>query len=337
MLTTPPSDDSDHRVWLDPSDTFVRRHIGPDDIEIRDMLTVVGCASIDELIEEAVPSTIRLDRPLNLLDPLTEFEAITDLRRMAKKNRVFRSCIGMGYYGTITPNVILRNVLENPGWYTQYTPYQAEIAQGRLEALLNFQTMISDLTALPIANASLLDEGTAAGEAMAMCVTITGGSGAGRDTFIVADDCHPQTIAVVDSRAGVIGVDVVVVPVDDLTDAVAAHADRLIGVLLQYPGTDGEIRDWRTVAEATHNAGGRLVVATDLLALTVLTPPGEWGADIAVGSSQRFGVPMGYGGPHAAFLATHEEHVRKMPGRLIGVSRDQHGNTAYRMAIQTRE
>jgi glycine dehydrogenase len=337
MLTTPPSADSDHRGWLDPSDTFVRRHIGPDEIEIRDMLAVVGCESIDELIEEAVPSTIRLDRPLNLLEPFTEFEAIADLRRMAKKNRVFRSCIGMGYYGTITPNVILRNVLENPGWYTQYTPYQAEIAQGRLEALLNFQTMISDLTALPIANASLLDEGTAAGEAMVMCVTITGGAAKGRDTFVVADDCHPQTIAVVESRAGVIGVDVVVVPFNELADAVATHADRLIGVLLQYPGTDGDIRDWRDVAAATHDVGGRIVVATDLLALTVLTPPGEWGADIAVGSSQRFGVPMGYGGPHAAFLATHEEHVRKMPGRLIGVSRDLHGNTAYRMAIQTRE
>jgi len=323
--------------WLDVGDVFVDRHNGPDAASIDTMLGVIGCESLDDLIDQSVPAGIRMDRPLDLDGALTEHEVLVELRSLADRNRIFRSCIGMGYSGTITPTVILRNVLENPGWYTQYTPYQAEIAQGRLEALLNFQTMVSDLTGLPVANASLLDEATAAGEAMTMCITLSGGPAKGRDAFIVCDDCHPQTIAVVQSRAAVLDVDVIVVTADELLASVETYGARLMGALVQYPATDGLIRDLRDVADAVKTVGGTMVAATDLLALTLLTPPGEWGADIAVGSSQRFGVPMGYGGPHAAFLATHETHVRKMPGRLIGVSRDAHGNPAYRMAIQTRE
>ena len=252
------------------------------------------------------------------------------LRARASRNQVYRSFIGMGYHGCLVPGVIQRNVLENPGWYTQYTPYQAEIAQGRLEALLNFQTMVADLTALPLANASLLDEATAAAEAMHMCHALAKGD---RHGFFVADDCHPQTIAVVKTRAVPLGIAVEVGP--------AASADftsgRLFGVLLQYPGTDGRIVDYAPIVGQAHEGGAMVAVATDLLALTLLRAPGEFGVDIAVGSSQRFGVPMGFGGPHAAFLATRDEHKRQMPGRIVGVSKDAEGRPAYRLALQTRE
>ena len=320
---------------LNPTDTFVRRHIGPGADDVRQMLETIGAGSLEELVAETVPASIRAAKPLELagLPPdreLGEGEMLDSLRRMVSKNRVFRSWLGMGYYGCITPGVIQRNILENPGWYTQYTPYQAEIAQGRLEALLNFQTMVADLTGLPIANASLLDEGTAAAEAMHMCFGLSNGK---RNAFFVAEDCHPQTIAVVKTRAGAFGMEVRVGDPQELDFS----AEDLFGVLLQYPATDGRVLDYGPLAERAHAAGVRVVVAADLLSLTLLRAPGEFGADVAVGSAQRFGVPMGYGGPHAAFLATRDEFKRQLPGRVIGVSRDRHGKTALRMAMQTRE
>jgi len=320
------------------SDTFTFRHIGPDWSEISEMLEVIGCSSLDELIDQTIPASIRQRDPLTLDGPAAdgrgEYELLEELRAISSKNQVFRSYIGMGYFGTITPPVIGRNILENPGWYTQYTPYQAEISQGRLEALLNFQTMVSDLTGLPIANASLLDEATAAAEAMAMCANITN-----RSRFLVAANCHPQTIEVVRTRAGSLGIEI------ELFDPTAADSsspaiDTAAGVLVQYPTTDGRIEAYDELCDRVHAEGGLMVVATDLLALTLIRPPSEFGrdgADIAIGSAQRFGVPMGYGGPHAAFMACKDKYVRKMPGRLIGVSHDVHGDTAYRMAIQTRE
>jgi len=315
---------------LAPSDTFVPRHIGPDDEDIRAMLATLGLPSIGALIDETIPEAIRSRKGLSLPEPRGEQELLDDLRAMARRNEIFRSFIGMGYHGCITPAVIQRNVLENPGWYTAYTPYQPEIAQGRLEALINFQTMVADLTALPLANASLLDEATAAAEAMQMCHAV---ARAGRGGFFVAEDCHPQTIAVVQTRARPRGIQVHVGPLA----AIQPEAQNLFGVLVQHPTTDGRILDYEELAGRCHAAGALLVAATDLLALTLLRPPGEFGADIAVGSSQRFGVPMGFGGPHAAFLATKDEHRRQMPGRLIGVSRDAEGRPAYRMALQTRE
>ncbi|MGI9015094.1 MAG: aminomethyl-transferring glycine dehydrogenase [Phycisphaerales bacterium] len=315
-------------AWLEPSDTFVHRHIGPDEADIAAMLAVVGASTLDELTDQTIPASIRLDHRLHLDPPQTEFALIERLREMSKKNMVYRSFIGMGYARTITPPVIQRNILENPGWYTQYTPYQAEIAQGRLEALINFQTMVADLTGLPLANASLLDEATAAAEALVMCSRIAGEE----KSWFVSTHCHPQTIEVVRTRARSMGI---AVKVGDEAD-VESFAG-VAGVLLQYPASDGEVIDYRECVERAHAEGTQVVMATDLLACTLITPPGEVGADIAVGSSQRFGVPMGFGGPHAAFLATREEHARKMPGRIIGVSRDVHGNPAYRMAIQTRE
>jgi glycine dehydrogenase len=318
---------------LQPTDTFVRRHLGSgeaDDPDIREMLDTIGADSLERLVGETVPESIRLSGRFSLSHlpddrSLGERETLAILRGIAANNRVFRSFLGMGYYGCLVPGVIQRNILENPGWYTQYTPYQAEISQGRLEALLNYQTLVADLTGLPVANASLLDEGTAAAEAMHMCVD------GKRGTFFVAADCHPQTIEVVKTRAGAIGVEVRV------GDAESLDFEDVFGILLQYPATDGRIRDYSEIAERAHQAKAMVVVATDLLALTLLRPPGEIGADIAVGSSQRFGVPMGYGGPHAAFLAARDEHKRQLPGRVIGVSRDRHGKTAYRMALQTRE
>ena len=315
---------------LEPLDTFVHRHIGPSEADVEAMLDVVGVESLDALTDETVPCSIRLDRSLDLGPARGENELLEELRRITSKNRVARSFIGQGYYGCITPPVIQRNILENPGWYTQYTPYQAEISQGRLEALLVFQTMVSDLCALPIANASLLDEGTAAAEAMAMCYA----AGRKKKTgFFIAGDCHPQTVAVIEGRAKPIGVKV------DLGSlgAIDFDNDNLCGVLLQCPSTDGRIFDYSDFVRRAHDAGALVVVATDLLALTLMTPPGELGADIAIGSSQRFGVPMGFGGPHAAFLATTEKYVRQLPGRLIGVSRDARGASAFRMALQTRE
>ena len=316
---------------LQPTDTFVRRHLGPSGDEIRQMLDTVGAASLDALVDETVPESIRLHGRFSLSwlpdgRSLGESETLDLLRGIATKNRVFRSFLGMGYYGCLVPGVIQRNILENPGWYTQYTPYQAEISQGRLEALLNYQTMVADLTGLPMSNASLLDEGTAAAEAMHMCAASADGS-----VFLVADDCHPQTIEVVKTRASALGVEVRV------SNPEGFDFEGAFGVLVQYPSTDGRIRDWSGLVERAHQAKALVVMATDLLALTMLRPPGEMGADIAVGSAQRFGVPMGYGGPHAAFLSTRDEHKRQLPGRVIGVSRDRHGRQAYRMSLQTRE
>ena len=315
---------------LAPLDTFPRRHLGLTDSDIHEMLGTLGLSSLDALINTTVPGSIRQRQPLHLASHRSEQEVLVELRNLATQNTVSRSFIGMGYYDCMTPPVILRNVLENPAWYTQYTPYQAEIAQGRLEALLNFQTMVTDLTGLPLANASLLDEATAAAEAMSMCRAIVGSGG---ETFFVAEDCHPQTIAVIQTRAKPLGVTVLV------GNPMTAdfEKEKVFGVLVQYPTTDGVIRDYQNVAAQVHETGALVVVATDLLALTLLRPPGQFGADIAVGSSQRFGVPLGLGGPHAAFISTKEEYKRQMPGRMVGVSRDTRGRIAYRLALQTRE
>src|SRR5947209_3701761 len=289
-------------------------------------------ASLDEFIDSVVPADIRLGRPLALPPGRTEREVLQALRGLAAQNQLYRSYIGMGYYHSFTPQVIQRNIVENPGWYTAYTPYQPEIAQGRLEALLNFQTMVADLTALPITNASLLDEATAAAEAMHLTEAVARPPAGVTPVFMIADGCHPQTIAVVRTRAEARGVQTVVADPTGFE-----FRPGVIGALLQYPTTDGKIEDYRAVCERAHAVGALVTVATDLLALTLLKPPGEWGADIAVGNSQRFGVPMGYGGPHAAFFATREEHKRYVPGRIIGVSRDVGGRPALRMALQTRE
>jgi glycine dehydrogenase len=292
------------------------------------MLGYIGYESLDALGKASVPQAIQLDRELDLPGARGEHEFLVELKRIAEKNEIWRSYIGLGYHGCITPPVIARNILENPGWYTQYTPYQAEIAQGRLEALLTYQTMVSDLCALPIANSSLLDEGTAAAEAMTMCKSVNRKNKSG--TFFISDLCHPQTIEVIKTRAKPLGIEIEVGNVDQFDgDAFA--------LLVQYPATDGTIRDYRTVAEAAHGRNTMVVAATDLLALVKLVPPGDWGADVAVGNSQRFGVPMGYGGPHAAFLATKDEFKRQIPGRIIGISHDRYGNPALRMALQTRE
>jgi glycine dehydrogenase len=322
--------DTQDRSPLAPSDTFVERHIGPREHEIGDMLASLGLQSLDELAQRVIPPEIALAGGLDLPAPRGEREVLDELRALARRNEVLRSCIGMGYHDCITPPVIERNVLENPGWYTQYTPYQAEIAQGRLEALLTFQTMVSDLTALPLANASLLDEATAAAEAMTMCHAVTRRA---RHGFYVADHCHPQTIAVVRTRAAQLGIEVHV----GALERIDFEALGLFGALVQYPDTRGALRDHCDLARAAHAAGALLVVATDLLALTLATPPGEMGADVAVGSAQRFGVPLGFGGPHAAFLAARDEFKRQVPGRIVGVSRDERGKPAYRLALQTRE
>jgi glycine dehydrogenase len=309
---------------------FAQRHIGPDEFSQQQMLTALGYASLDDLTSAALPAGLAVAKPLVLPDPLPEDQALAALRELAAQNTVLRSMIGLGYYDTITPPVIRRNVLESPAWYTAYTPYQPEISQGRLEALLNFQTMIEDLTGLPVAGASMLDEATAAAEAMAMCFSVHEHN---RKRFFVDQGCHPQTIAVVKTRAAALGIEVTVGDHRTKPDGAA----DLCGCLVQYPTTDGRLDDLRELATRCHEHNILVVAATDLLALTLITPPGEWGADIAVGSAQRLGVPMGFGGPHAAFIATKDEYVRKMPGRIIGVSKDSHGNPAYRMAIQTRE
>ncbi|HMG18311.1 MAG TPA: aminomethyl-transferring glycine dehydrogenase [Gemmatimonadales bacterium] len=312
-------------------DLFQERHIGPSADDQAAMLSTLGYDSLDAFIDAVVPSDIRLREPLRIPAAKTEQDVLEELRQLAAQNQVFRSYLGMGYHDCFTPTVIQRNVLENPGWYTAYTPYQAEIAQGRLEALLNFQTMVSDLTGLDVANASLLDEATAAAEAMHLTEAAT--KHAGKLAYLVDAGCHPQTIAVVRTRATVRGIDVVVADPSSFD----FQQGNVIGALIQYPATDGAIRDYRPLCEAAHAAGALVTVATDLLALTLLTPPGEWGADIAVGNSQRFGVPLGYGGPHAAFFATRDEFKRLLPGRIIGVSKDRAGRTALRMALQTRE
>jgi glycine cleavage system P protein (glycine dehydrogenase) len=312
-----------------PTDTFVRRHVGPGAAEEKAMLASLGYATLDALIADTVPESIRTKRELSMPSSRGESEFLAELRALASKNQVFRSFLGMGYHGTLTPGVILRNVMENPGWYTQYTPYQAEISQGRLEALLNFQTMVADLTGLPFANASMLDEATAAAEAMHMCHDLA----PKLSGFFVAEDCHPQTIEVVRTRARALGIDVVVG--DPAT--FDPKSRPVCGALVQYPATDGRIADYAPFAEKVHAAGAFLCVAADPLALTLLRPPAEFGADIALGSTQRFGVPLGYGGPHAAYLATKEEFKRSMPGRVIGVSKDSRGKPAMRLALQTRE
>src|SRR5687767_1002839 len=312
------------------ADSFVPRHIGPNETEVAAMLAALGYDSLDALIDAAVPESIRLRRPLAIHTQRTEYEALGRLRTIASANRVLRSYLGLGYHDCITPPVIQRNVLENPGWYTAYTPYQAEIAQGRLEALLNFQTMVMDLTGLEIANASLLDEGTAAAEGMAMAYAVKGKPG--RETFFVSSECHPQTIDVVRTRARARGITVVV------GDHRTYHfGPDVFGALVAYPATDGGVYDYRGLVETLHAAGAVVAVVADLLSLALLTPPGEWGADVVVGNSQRFGVPMGFGGPHAAFFATRDEYKRQLPGRIIGVSRDSDGRPALRMALQTRE
>jgi glycine dehydrogenase len=335
---------------LQPTDTFVRRHLGPQEEEVRQMLQVLGVASLEDLVRETVPAAIRLGRRLTLAGlpddrELGEREVLQALRGLVGRNQVYRSFLGMGYHDCIVPGVIQRNILENPGWYTQYTPYQPEISQGRLEALLNFQTLVADLTGLPVANASLLDEATAAAEAMHMCLALASGD---RKVFLVSSGCHPQTLAVVRTRAEAIGVTVRELALPDggggeagsaaaVPELPELAADEVAGVLVQYPTSDGRVLDYARLAEQAHAHGALVVVAADLLALTLLRPPGELGADIAVGSAQRFGVPLGYGGPHAAFLATHERYKRQIPGRIIGASRDAQGKVAYRMAMQTRE
>jgi glycine dehydrogenase len=314
--------------FLAHSDQFVRRHIGPNDKETGEMLALLGHKNLDDLIDAAVPKIIRAQKKLNLPAARSEFDALAELKRVASENKVFRSFIGQGYYDTITPPVIQRNVLENPGWYTQYTPYQAEISQGRLESLLNFQTMVTDLTALDIANASLLDESTACAEAMTLSARLRDG----RNVFFISENCHPQNIEVIQTRAQALGIELVIGNHETFV-----FSEKVFGALVQYPDTFGTIHDFSGFAEKAHAAGAMLTVATDLLALTLIKPPGEFGADIAVGSAQRFGVPLGYGGPHAAFFATRDEFKRHMPGRIIGVSKDSRGKPALRLALGTRE
>ncbi len=309
---------------------FKSRHIGSNPEQIKEMLKTLACSSLDELSNKTVPDNIKLNQALNISSALSESEVILELAKIACENKIFRSYLGQGYSDTITPAVILRNILENPGWYTQYTPYQAEIAQGRLEALLNFQTMICDLTALPISNASLLDEGTAAAEAMMLAYRMKGSDE--KNVFLIASDCHDHVIDVVRTRSLPLGI------VADVCEIETATIPKnCFGVLVQYPNTVGEIKDYQELANKVHAQEALVIAACDLLSLTLIKPPGEWGADVAVGNTQRFGVPLGFGGPHAAFFATKDEYKRDMPGRLVGVSQDARGKTAYRLALQTRE
>jgi len=308
--------------------TFTARHIGPSQADVTAMLETIGQKSLDTLIEAVVPSAIRSSEPLTIGDSKTERELLDELKTIADQNVLMKSYLGMGYHDCITPPVIQRNILENPGWYTQYTPYQAEISQGRLEALLNYQTMVCDLTALPIANASLLDEATAAAEAMAMTHRLSKGS----NTFLVSNSCHPQVIAVVQTRAAPLGININLNDHEDFD-----FTEDVFGCLVQYPDTNGAIHNFRHLCIAAHEQSAYVIMAADIMSLALLTPPGELGADVAVGSAQRFGVPMGYGGPHAAYFAATEQFKRLIPGRLIGVSADCHGQQAYRMALQTRE
>lgn len=315
--------------WMAPCDKFLYRHVGPEPSEIQTMLRACSFKDIDDMITKAVPEDIRVRKLPHIDEALTESEVLKRLQKLGSRNQIFRSYIGMGYYGTLTPTAIKRNVLENPGWYTPYTPYQAEIAQGRMESLLNFQTMVQDLTMLPIANASLLDEATAGAETLSMCFSALNQK---RKEFLLDSHCHPQTIALVLTRAKYLGVTVHVQPWEEFE-----FNKNVCGCLVQYPDTYGEIHDISPVVKAAHDQGALVACATDLLAMTMVKSPGEFGADIAVGSAQRFGVPLGYGGPHAAFMACTDALVRRLPGRLIGVTRDVHGNRSYRLALQTRE
>lgn len=313
---------------------FSARHIGPRESDVKEMLSAIGVNSIDELINQTIPSKIRLKKELNLDKPLTEFEYLNHIKDLSSKNKLFKSYIGLGYYNTILPSVIKRNIFENPGWYTAYTPYQAEISQGRLEALLNFQTMVLDFTGMEIANASLLDEGTAAGEAMIMAYANRSkeAKAAGANQFFVSDKCLPQTISVLKTRSTPLNIELIIGDFNTFE-----FTDKVYGALLQYPDVTGQINDYAAFTTKAHNNGSLVIVAADLLSLALLTPPGEWGADVVVGSTQRFGVPMGFGGPHAAYFATKDEYKRTMPGRIIGISIDEKGNRALRMALQTRE
>jgi glycine dehydrogenase len=316
------------------TDNFVCRHNGPSAAETEKMLEKIGVTSLDQLIDETIPSGIRMKEPLDLPRGLNEYEFLSHLKEVASRNKLFKSFIGLGYYNTILPGVILRNILENPGWYTAYTPYQAEISQGRLEALLNFQTVICDLTAMPVANASLLDEGTAAAEAMIMLFNSRDRDAVkrGAHQFFVSEDLFPQTIDVIRTRAVPLGIDLVIAHHEKFV-----FTDQIFGAIVQYPNQSGAVTDYRKFTETAHSHKVPVAVAADLMSLVLLTPPGEWGADVVFGSTQRFGIPMGYGGPHAAYFATREEFKRQMPGRIIGVSVDANGNRALRMALQTRE
>lgn len=321
------------QVSLTQKEHFESRHHGKNQTNLKEMLETVKVSSVDQLIDETVPSKIRLKKPLNLPGAMSEAEFLSSFKSIASKNKIFKSYIGQGYYDTHTPNVILRNILENPAWYTAYTPYQAEIAQGRLEMLFNFQTMIADLTGMEIANASLLDEGTAAAEAMSMFYGNRKGGKKNAETFLIADNCFGQTIDVVIGRAKPIGVSIEVLPEDEID----VTREDVYAILLQNPGKNGEIKDYTALIESAHEYGIQVAVATDLLACAILKPAGEMGADVVLGTSQRFGVPMGFGGPHAAFFAVKDQYKRQIPGRIIGQSIDREGNNAYRMALQTRE
>ncbi len=313
---------------------FSRRHLGVNETELKAMLDTIGVENLDTLINQTVPASIRLNKELNLPEALSEHEYLQHLKKTGSKNKVFKSYIGQGYYGTITPSVILRNVFENPGWYTQYTPYQAEIAQGRLEGLLNYQTMVSDLTGFPIANASLLDEGTAAAEAMTMFFSVKNKKAKDEpaNEFFVSDKVFQQTIDVLMTRAAPLDLKVIVGDWKTFKPS-----KKTFGVLLQYPDKQGSVEDYRAFVEKMKAEEIYVTVAADILSLALLKPPGEWGADCAVGNTQRLGVPMGYGGPHAAYFATKDDYKRIIPGRIIGVSVDMQGNRALRMALQTRE
>ena len=316
---------------LELLDVFEPRHIGPSPADVEAMLTALEVKKLDELIAQVVPDAIQMPETLDLPDPLSETELLDDLAELSGQNKLFRSFIGMGYHETLTPGVILRNIMENPGWYTQYTPYQAEIAQGRMEALLNFQTMVIDLTGMQIANCSLLDEATAAAEAMALSIAARPRKSTA-NRYFVSEDCHPQTIDTVIGRAEPLGIEIVVGSHTEV-----ALDENFFGALLQYPTTSGTVLSYDDFVSAVHEVGGLVTVAADILSLTLLRPPGEFGADIVVGNTQRFGVPLGYGGPHAAFLATIDKYKRLIPGRIIGVSVDSDGNPAMRLAMQTRE
>jgi len=313
-----------------PTDQFLHRHLGPREVELGDMLRTVGCSSLDELVQKTVPAHIIRDKPLNMEPSMSESEALNKIREITSKNTVNKSLIGMGFYETMTPGVVLRNMLENPGWYTAYTPYQAEVSQGRLQSLLNFQTMVADLTGMAVSNASLLDESTACAEAMSMCYGLKNQK---RKKFFVASDCHPQNVALVQTRGEALGVEIIV---GDPMTADFSQGD-FCGALLQYPNTYGSITDLENFVKEAHASQTMVVASTDLLACTLIKPPGEFGVDIAVGTAQRLGVPMNYGGPHAGYMATSMKYSRKLPGRLIGVSVDSQGKPALRMAMQTRE
>jgi glycine dehydrogenase len=314
------------------STEFASRHIGPRKTDLQPMLEAVGVASLEDLVSKTVPESIRIKRLLKLAEGCSEVAALSELKQISEKNEIFRSYIGLGYYNCFVPNIILRNITENPGWYTQYTPYQPEISQGRLEALLNFQTMVCDLTKMDVANASLLDEGTAAAEAMTLCMRVQSKIKPEAKKFFVSNNLHPQNIDVVVTRAEPLGIEVICCAPSEVT-----FDDTFFGAIVQYPGTDGEIENYSSFAKTAHDNSILVIASTDLMSLAILTPPGAWGADVVVGCAQRFGVPLGFGGPHAAFMACRDEFKREIPGRLVGVSKDATGKTAFRLALQTRE